>query len=214
MQVDAFKSLQDSAYREIKRRIVTLAYRPGQHINTAQICQQLRIGRTPVHLAIHRLETERLIEIQPRRGITVRPIDAEEVRELVEARMMIEPKVAALAARRGAEREFLALRGILDRLADALESGDGEAFMNVDTEFHRMVATAARNQPLSNFLAGMHERCLRVYFLAVNRAEQDARVIGEYEDIIGALAARDAAAAEAAMGRHIESLNDNVKNLP
>lgn len=211
--MDQFKSLQDSAYREIKRRIVTLVYRPGQQINTAQICQQLRIGRTPVHLAIHRLETERLIEIQPRRGITVRPIDAEEVRQLVEARMMIEPELAALAAQRGTEREFAAMRDVLDRLAVTLEAGDGEEFMTVDTEFHRMVAAAARNQPLSTFLVGMHERCLRVYFMSVSRNEQDVRVMDEHEAIYVALVARDPAGAADAMRKHVESLRENLKDL-
>ncbi|MCW5770587.1 MAG: GntR family transcriptional regulator [Rhodospirillaceae bacterium] len=211
--MEQFKSLQDSAYREIKRRIMTLVYRPGQQINTAQICQQLHIGRTPVHLAIHRLERERLIEIQPRRGITVRPVDGEEIRELIEARMMVEPELAALAARRGTEREFGAMRGLLDQLAVSFEAGNGEEFMRVDTEFHRMVAAAARNQPLSAFLVGTHERCLRAYFMSVSRNEQDARVMDEHEAIIQALIARDGPAAAAAMRRHIESLSENLKDV-
>lgn len=94
-------SLQQSAYREIKRRIVTAVFRPGEQINTGLICNQLQIGRTPVHLAIHRLEGEGLIEIMPRRGVVVKPIDRAEMLELIEARHMVEPEIAALA-------EFLA----------------------------------------------------------------------------------------------------------
>src|SRR5262245_45784482 len=89
------QSLQHSAYREIKRRIVTAVYRPAEQINTGQICAQLRIGRTPVHLAIHRLETEGLIEILPRRGIIVKPIDSAEMLEMIEERYMNEQEVAA-----------------------------------------------------------------------------------------------------------------------
>ena len=51
-------SLQHSAYQEIKRRIVTAVYRPGELIYTGQICAQLQLGRTPVHLAMHRLESD------------------------------------------------------------------------------------------------------------------------------------------------------------
>jgi DNA-binding transcriptional regulator YhcF (GntR family) len=122
-------SLQHSAYREIKRRIVTAVYRPGEQINTAQICAQLRIGRTPVHLAIHRLETEGLIEILPRRGIVVKPIDRAQMMELIEARHMIEPEVAALASARASDREFATMREILDRIPAIAESGDSEQFM-------------------------------------------------------------------------------------
>jgi DNA-binding GntR family transcriptional regulator len=59
-------SLQQSAYREIKRRIVTAVYRPGEQINTGQICAQLQIGRTPVPRHAPP-QIEGLIEIMPRR---------------------------------------------------------------------------------------------------------------------------------------------------
>ncbi len=205
-------SLQHSAYREIKRRIVTAIYRPGEQINTAQICAQLRIGRTPVHLAIHRLETEGLIEILPRRGIVVKPIDRDGMMELIEARYMVEPEVAALAAARATDREFAAMREILDRIPAIAEAGDSEQFMETDLEFHRTMAAAARNHPLTDFLAGMHEHCTRLYFISVSNKQHDQRIIKEHEEIFDALVRRDSEAARAALRKHIESLRSNVRD--
>lgn len=206
-------SLQYDAYREIKRRIVTHVYRPGEQVNTARICSQLRIGRTPVHLAIHRLELEGLIEILPRRGVIVRPIDRAEIMELIEARALVEPQIAALAAARASEREFAAMRAALDRIAPHLESGDGERFMDADCEFHQILARAARNRPLGDLLSGLHERCMRVYFLSVSRNEHDVRIMKEHEAIFDALVRRDSAGAAAAMRYHNESLRENVRGL-
>jgi DNA-binding GntR family transcriptional regulator len=206
-------SLQHSAYREIKRRIVTAVYRPGEQINTSRICAQLQIGRTPVHLAIHRLETEGLIEIIPRRGTVVRPIDRAQMMELIEARHMVEPEVAALAAARASDREFAAMRGILDRFPGIFETGDSEQFMEADLDFHHTMAIAARNQPLMDFLAGMHEQCMRLYFISVSNKAHDQRIIKEHEEIFGALVRRDSDAARAALREHIESLRNNVRNL-
>lgn len=205
--------LQQSAYREIKRRIVTAAYRPGEQINTGQICHQLQIGRTPVHLAIHRLETEGLIEILPRRGVVVKPIDRGEMMELIEARQMIEPEVAALAAVRAGHREFAAMRAILDRIPAIAEAGDSEQFMETDLEFHRAMATAARNQALAEFLAGMHDHCVRLYFISVSNKSHDGRIIDEHEEIFRALFRRDSEGARAALRKHIESLRNNVREI-
>ncbi len=205
--------LQQSAYREIKRRIVTAHYRPGEQINTGQICQQLQIGRTPVHLAIHRLETEGLIEILPRRGVVVKPIDRGEMMELIEARHMIEPEVAALAAVRASEQEFAAMRAILDRIPGIADAGDAEQFMETDLEFHRAMALAARNQTLADFLAGMHDHCTRLYFISVSDKTHDQRIIDEHEDIFAALVRRDSEAARATLRKHIESLRRNVRDL-
>ncbi len=206
-------SLQLNAYREIKRRIVTQTYRPGEQINTARICAQLHIGRTPVHLAIHRLELEGLIDIIPRRGVVVRQIDRAEIMEMIEARIMVEPQIAALAAARASEREFAAMRAALDRITPHLESGDGEKFMEADCEFHLMLARAARNRPLSDLLAQLHERCVRVYFMSVSRNEHDVRIMREHEEVFAALVRRDSAGAAAAMRTHNESLRHNVRKL-
>ena len=206
-------SLQQSAYREIKRRIVTAVYRPGEQINTGQICMQLQIGRTPVHLAIHRLETEGLVEIIPRRGVVVKPIDRGEMMELIEARHMIEPEVGALAAARASDREFAAMRAILDRIPAIAESGDSEQFMETDLEFHQAMSMAARNHPLMEFLAGMHEHCTRLYFISVSNKAHDKRIIDEHEEIFAALVRRDSEAARAAVRKHIESLRNNVRDL-
>ena len=206
-------SLQLNAYREIKRRIATLVYRPGEQINTARICAQLKIGRTPVHLAIHRLELEGLIEILPRRGVVVRPIDHAEIMEAVEARLLVEPQVAALAAARASEREFAAIRAALDGIAPHLATGDSEKFMEADCDFHRILARSARNRPLGDLLAALHERCMRVYFLSVSRNEHDVRIMKEHEAIFEALTSRDSTAASDAMRRHIESLRKNIRPL-
>jgi DNA-binding GntR family transcriptional regulator len=203
-------SLQDSAYQEIKRRILRAEYRPGEQIHTGQICAQLLIGRTPVHLAMHRLESDGLIEIMPRRGIVVKPIDRAEMMELIEARHMIEPEVAALAAARASDREFAAMRAILDRIPGITDS---EEFMETDLEFHRAIAMAARNQPLMEFLAGMHQQCTRLYFISVSTKAHDRRIINEHEEIFDALVRRDSDAARVALRKHIESLRNNVRDL-
>ena len=206
-------SLQQSAYREIKRRIVTAVFRPGEQINTGLICNQLQIGRTPVHLAIHRLEGEGLIEIMPRRGVVVKPIDRAEMLELIEARHMVEPEIAALAAARASDQEFAAMRAILDRIPGIAEAGDSERFMETDLEFHAAMAAAARNHPLAEFLAGMHDHCTRLYFISVSNKVHDQRIVREHEEIFAALVRRDSDAARAALRKHIESLRNNVRDL-
>jgi DNA-binding GntR family transcriptional regulator len=140
----------------------------------------------------------------------VKPIDRAEMMELIEARHMIEPEVAALAAARASDREFAALRAILDRIPGITDS---EQFMETDLEFHRTMAMAARNQPLMEFLAGMHEHCTRLYFISVSNKAHDQRIIKEHEEIFGALVRRDSDAARAALREHIESLRNNVRNL-
>ena len=68
------KSLLDQAYNEIKLRVITCSYRPGEVLSEAAISDELKIGRTPVHQAIHRLMMDGLIAIMPRKGVMVTPV--------------------------------------------------------------------------------------------------------------------------------------------
>ena len=93
------QSLRDQAYVRIKRRIIALDYKPGAYINEAMICDDLGIGRTPVHLALERRAVDGLIEVIPRKGLIVAPLSLDEMRQINEVRKLLEPAAASLAAR-------------------------------------------------------------------------------------------------------------------
>ncbi len=207
------QSLQQRAYRELKRRIVQQIYKPGEQINTARICGELQLGRTPVHLAIHRLEIDGLVDIMPRRGLVVRPIDRGEMLDLIEVRLIMEPECAALAAMRIDDAQLAAIRAVLDRAAGGAAAGDHETLAEVDRNFHGIIAAAARNRPLEEILSNMQDRFQRLYFVAISREARDQAIGLEHEAIYAAFAARDAAAARAQLQGHIESFRDYVSRF-
>jgi DNA-binding GntR family transcriptional regulator len=55
-------SLAAQAYEQIKEKILTLHFLPGQYLNEGALCAMLDAGRTPVHQALQRLELEGLAE--------------------------------------------------------------------------------------------------------------------------------------------------------
>jgi DNA-binding transcriptional regulator YhcF (GntR family) len=76
------EALKDQAYEAIKHRIITCAFKPGQELSERAVAGLLKIGRTPVHQAFDRLNTEGLVDVQPRKGVVVRPINLDEVIEI------------------------------------------------------------------------------------------------------------------------------------
>jgi DNA-binding transcriptional regulator YhcF (GntR family) len=103
------ESLKDQAYEAIKHRIITCAFKPGQELSENTVAGLLRIGRTPVHQAFDRLNTEGLVDVQPRKGVVVRPINLDEVIEIIEIRLLNE----AFAVRLAAERLYPMIRTAL-----------------------------------------------------------------------------------------------------
>jgi len=203
-------SLRIRAYEEIKRRIITLDYAPGEHLNEAAISEALGIGRTPVHQALDRLMLEGMIDIIPRKGVIVRPISLDEHLQLTQVRLINEPYCASLAAERAERHEVDAMRALLDRAHSRMESRDIAGMMDLDRDFHASISRAARNRVLADLLLSLHERSLRFWFISLSDAHHHKRVQREHEAVYRAIRDRDPDRAADAARRHIESSRDNI----
>src|SRR5690606_999483 len=78
------------AYRELERMIVTLDLAPGAVVTERVLIERLSLGRTPVREAIQRLTWEGLLEVRPRAGIVVAPLNAADWLRVIDARRGVE----------------------------------------------------------------------------------------------------------------------------
>jgi DNA-binding GntR family transcriptional regulator len=204
------RSLLDRAYSDIKLRIITCRYRPGEVLSEAAISREMKIGRTPVHQAIHRLVMDGLVSVMPRKGIMVRPVSIDEAVEIIALRLLTECHCARLAADRADESELQRLEDILESSARMVEKRDVEQMMLLDREFHDALARAARNMVLADVLRNLHERSLRFWFISLQDPAHHRNVLEQHRAIVAALRRRDPDAAEAAMHEHILAFQGRV----
>ncbi len=204
------KSLLEQAYQDLKLRIITCRYRPGEVLSETAISLDLQIGRTPVHQAIHRLAADGLVSILPRKGVMVRPVSMDEALEIIEVRLVTECCCARLAAMRAEHADLQRLEGILKSSAKMTETRSVERMMLLDREFHDVLARAAKNTVLAEVLRNLHERSLRFWFISLQHQEHHLKVLAQHRAIVAALRSRNPDAAEAAMREHIHAFQANV----
>jgi GntR family transcriptional regulator, rspAB operon transcriptional repressor len=206
-------SLRDATYEQIKHRIITCTFRPGEYINELQLSGLLNIGRTPVHQALDRLMVEGMVEVIPRKGVIVKPVSLNEVLQIIEVRLINEPLVARLAAEHASQADLADMANVLKRAKHWAVLRNIENLMLLDREFHLLVAKAARNDVLIELLRNLHERSLRFWFISLNAPTQYQLVQDEHATILEAIGRHDPGKAEAAMRRHIESFRSNVSQF-
>ncbi|MFC7656818.1 GntR family transcriptional regulator [Pseudonocardia benzenivorans] len=90
------------ALEYVKDRILTGDFRGGELISEGEVAAALGMSRTPVREAFLRLEAEGLLRLYPQRGALVVPVSPEEVRAVMEARLVIEHFAARAVCRRDA----------------------------------------------------------------------------------------------------------------
>jgi DNA-binding GntR family transcriptional regulator len=84
------KSLMTVVLDNIRRRILTGEFRPGQKINESEIAVNLGISRSPVREAFRILERDGLITTLPRKGSCITDISLKDLKELFEIRKILE----------------------------------------------------------------------------------------------------------------------------
>ncbi|CAM3736090.1 GntR family transcriptional regulator [Bordetella sputigena] len=203
-------ALRELAYAEIKRRIISCEFRPGEAINESQVGALLGLGRTPVHQALHRLESDGLVSILPRKGVLVAPLSLNEVLDMIEVRLTNELLCVTLAAERAHGSDIQAMKDIVERSATLLEHRDINGLMQLDLKFHNAISAASRNRVLAELLRGLHEKQARFWFLSLQDPVHLANVYHEHMAVLDALERRDIPAAREAIRDHIDEFRKNI----
>jgi DNA-binding GntR family transcriptional regulator len=203
-------SLTETAYRQLKDRILTLQLRPGMFLNEQALSEMLGIGRMPVHQAVHRLKSEGLVEVIPRKGLVIRPDSLKDMLSLIEARLAMEPNIAALAAERATKEQIAALKKLVTESKQIVNQAERMSFMSLDRAFHALIGEAAGNKILADAQRPLHERSELIWHLRV--MHEDGLVVNQREhmNIFSAIAERDAQASRKAMEDHLRSLHKRI----
>jgi len=115
---DADRSVSQTvkALLSLRDLILSGALRPGERISELSMVERTGVSRTPVRMALVRLEEEGLIEAIPSGGFAVKAFTEADIFDAIEVRGAMEGLVARAAAERGVSRSALA--GIRDCLAE------------------------------------------------------------------------------------------------
>jgi len=202
--------LSHQAYELIKGRILSMELRPGQFLNEAALCKLTGIGRMPVHQATHRLQAEGLIEVIPRKGLVIRMDSLHDALALLEARLAIEPNVAALAAERISKEQCVKLERLLKQCRGFIPHSKRQAYGVIHRAFHGLVVGAASNKVLADTLRPLQERSELFWRLTIMPEEALEVTQREHEAVLHAILKHDAESARDAMQAHLLSLHNRI----
>lgn len=192
-------SLKEKAYRMIREQIVNCTLPPGSLINGKELTVQIGVSGTPIREALNQLEQENLVRIVPQRGVFVSELTVKIVGDLCEAREIIEPHFARLAAA-SADQEVL--REYEEFLADVL-SYDSDTVIQKDLQFHRFVASYCSNEYLVQMMNNVFAQYERLSILSCRQPDRMLAAAEEHLAIIRALKERDGDGAAEAMRAHL-----------
>jgi len=197
------------AARQLRELIVRLELPPGSVLREAELCQRLQVGRTPLREAIQRLAHEDLVRVYPRRVTVVAPLDPADLKQVAEARQVLEPAVAMLAARQVSGEELAQLDEILAGMRRARAAGDWEGYLRCDYELHLAVARASGNRLLAQAVEQTLALGLRFWYVSFRWVGLPG--LPDHHDLlVNAIRTRDPELARQRMLEHVTLFQERV----
>ena len=199
---------------------------PGDQLPPERaLAEQFQVSRASVREALRSLELLGVVETHAGGGTFVRRTAPEDlarplsnlivrghtIADVIEVRGLLEPAIAAAAAKRITMGELAELRAILDEQGKKVAAG--EPYAEEDVRFHELIGQAARNELLTTMLGVIWDvlRSSREQWLQTNQRAHAS--IDAHRRILTALETHDADAAHAAAAEHIHAVGEGILKL-
>jgi DNA-binding GntR family transcriptional regulator len=205
---------KEDAYKNLRYRIITQELNPGEKLNEKALMDTYEIGRTPMREILLELKKDGLVQIIPRSGTLVAPLDFREFRQVIEIRTPLEGLVGELAAERITDEQLQRLREIL-REVERLRGEAGEKsakLFQCESDFHGVVYEATFNPKLLEMLQELQGVCARFWHYLVFGEKELLAQLADQREMFSALEARDSERARIIMETHITNFSNQVKN--
>lgn len=217
----------DKVVSQLRDMVLSGELVAGERIIEVQVAERLGVSRTPVRLALAELETEGLLERITSRGFRVRAFTVDEICAAVDVRGVLEGMAVRLIAEQGASASVLAqLQDAVDEgkrlLAPALEATsvtiDARAWGHINHRFHTILHQACGNAALISALEHNNKTPLAgpaALTLLSTPSKLEVpfvlRAQADHEDVLRAIAGRQAVRAESLMREHAYRSRENKK---
>ena len=209
---DEKQSLADKVFEILENSILNGQYHTGDILTENKLSSELGVSRTPIREALHRLESEGLVQSMHNRGVQVLGVSFEDAAEAYEIRMRIE----GLAARRAAEHmddEQLAKLMETIELQEFYVSrpDNSDKLRALDSQLHDLIYDGCASTYLKSILTDLHHRIQRYRMLSISCTSRAEAAVAEHRSICEAISSRNGDLAEARMISHIQAAYENVK---
>jgi DNA-binding GntR family transcriptional regulator len=194
---------------ELRRRIVGGRYPGGMKLLQEQIAEELGVSRSPVREALRQLEAEGLVKLVSQKGAEVTAISAEEVSEMFELRLLVEPHLLALAIPRMDEATRAGVERIIARMEDAAIDDWGV----LNWELHRRLYLPAERPATLQVLARVHRNIDRYLRLHMAVTEDRAAARSDHAGLVGFCRRKDVEGAVALLEAHIRAAASKIGEL-
>lgn len=223
MSTESDLTARDSLSNRLARSVLRLISEEGLELgaklpSVRELSERFAVAVPTMREALSLLQLAGHVEMRHGSGVYVRNVkprlmlanpysselDAAGILQLLRARLLIEPRVAALAAQVGSDEAFDTLQGVLTEAEARLSGGEAdEGLLSANMRFHRGIADASGNRFLAEVVHTLTEVRVKEQLVVLDLYDDRQRDHEQHIGILAALRSRDPRAANDAVHDHL-----------
>ncbi|ARP83609.1 GntR family transcriptional regulator [Bordetella genomosp. 8] len=203
-------SLHDQVVSRLRALLIEGVIPPGKKLNERELCELLKISRTPLREAIKLLASEGLVDLLPNRGAIAVDLTEADVHHAFELLSELEGLAGELACRRITAEELAALQSLHARMLASYVEKDLSTYYQLNASIHRAIIKAAKNPLLERTYQTINTRVQALRFNTNHDKAKWERAVGDHVKMMDALDARDAQMLRHLLTQHLRDKADVV----
>lgn len=202
--------LHGQVAQRLRQMLVEGLIAPGAKLNERELCEQLKVSRTPLREAIKTLAAEGLVELLPNRGAIAVQLGEADILNTFEVMAGLEGLSGELAAQRVTPEQLAEIEAMHYEMKAAYTRRDLSTYYRLNMAIHRAINAAARNPVLTATYHQVNARLQALRFRSNLDGEKWTRAVQEHDRMVEALQKRDGAALRAELVAHLGHKRDVV----
>ncbi len=200
------QNLAERVASVIRSAIISGQLAPGAPIRDRQVADELGVSRTPVRDALHRLNSEGLAEPKGRAGWSVTAFTEQDVHELFQLRMLLEPQGLVVLENSPDPERIAQIGAAFEQFEHPIPAELHLDYFTADDNFHRLLVACSGNSRLIAFYGNLKDHINRGRFiLSGSSATRLEDTLDEHTEIIAAVTEGDFARARSALIDHLRT---------
>lgn len=204
------EGLPDAIARALREAVFTGVFSPHERLHQDDIAKRFGVSRIPVREALMKLVAEGLAVQRPNKGIRVAPLSGEDFRDIMEMRLLLEPRALRLSAPHLAANDYAEAERLLAQVAPA---GVGAAAATLHWRFHNLLYAKAKRPRLLGQIEALHVAINRYVLPVWRTVGLSADWDDSHQSIVDALKVGDVDAAVELTKRQIEEAAERMVPL-
>ncbi len=183
---------------------------PGTRLVETRLCEAFGVNRTLLRRVFVRLAGDRIIELQHNKGAIIAQPRPEEMRQVLEARQLIENGILRALGKKATPESLAVVRNLVKQEQAAYQAGDWSKWVRLSGEYHLQVAQLLGNTELVDILRGLLARTTLTFALYYSLGNNVCS-FDEHNDILKALETGDSERACCLMDAHLHGVEAKLQ---